>query len=52
MQKPYTLFTDTSHYASSVVLTQEVDGPHDLRPIAYILGSFSDMQQGWSATEQ
>ena len=33
-QKPYPLFTDTSYNASSVVLTQAVDGPDYLRPIA------------------
>ena len=29
-----------------------VDSPEDLRPIAYTSGSFSYMQQGWSATEK
>ena len=44
MQKPYTLFTDVNHYAYSGVLTQAVESPEDLRPIAYTSGSFSDTQ--------
>ena len=32
------------------VITQAVDEPDDLRLIAYISGSFSDMQQRWSAS--
>ena len=51
-QKPYTLFTNTGHYAYPGVLIQAVDGPDDLRPIAYTLGLFSDMQQRWSSTEK
>ena len=51
-QKPYTLFTDASYYAYSGVLTQTYDNPDDLRPIAYTSGSFSDIQQRWSATEK
>ena len=50
--KPYTLFKDASHYAYSGILTQAVDGPNYLRPIAYISGSFYNMQQRWSATEK
>ena len=46
------MFTDASNYAYSVILTQAVDGPDDLRPIAYTSGSVSDMQQKWSATER
>ena len=34
------------------VLTQAVDGPDDLRTTVYTSGSFSDMQQRWSATEK
>ena len=52
MEKEYTLFTDTSHYAYSGLLTQAVESPEDLRPIAYTSGSFSEMQQRWSATEK
>ena len=52
IEKPYTLFSDSSHYAYSGVLTQAVDGPDDLRPIAYTSASFSDTQQKWSATEK
>ena len=52
MEIPYTLFTDTSCYAYPWVLIQAVTSPEDLRPIAYISGSFSDMQQRWSATEK
>ena len=35
------LFTDTSHYACSRVLTQAVESPKDLRPVAFTSGSFS-----------
>ena len=52
MEKPYTLFTDASNYAYSGVLTQAVESPEDLRPIAFTLGSFLEMQQRWSATEK
>ena len=45
MEKPYTLLTDASQYAYSGVLTQAAESPEDLSPIAYISGSFSDMQQ-------
>ena len=45
INKPYILFTDANNYAFSGVLTQAVTSPSDLRPIAYTLGSFSDMQQ-------
>ena len=51
-EKVYTLFTETSHYAYSGVLTEAVDGPDDLRPITYTSDSFSDKQQRWSATEK
>ena len=51
-KKTYALFTGTSHYAYSGVLTQAVDGPDDLRPIAYTSVSFSDTQQKWSTTEK
>ena len=46
------LFTDASHYAYSGVLTQAVDSPKDLRPIAYTSDSFSNTQQKWSITEK
>ena len=49
-QKLHNLFIDTSNYAYYGVFTQAVDGPDDLRPIAYTSDSFSDMQQRWSAT--
>ena len=52
IHKPYTLFTDASNYSYSGILTQKVDGPDDLRPIAYTSGSFSDTQQRWSVTEK
>ena len=52
MEKPYNLFTDTSHYVYSGVLTQAAESPDDLRPIPYTSGSFSDKQQRWSATEK
>ena len=42
----------SSSYAYSVVLTQAVDGPDDLRPIPYTSGSFPDIQQRWCATEK
>ena len=51
-QKPYILFSDTSHYAYSGVLIQAVDCPDDLRPIVYTSGPSSNMQQRWSATEK
>ena len=51
-EKLYTLFTDASHYAYSCILTQAVDSPEDLRPVAFTSGSFSEMQQRWSATEK
>ena len=44
-EQQYTLFTDASHYGYSRVLTQAVDDPEDLRPIAHTLGSFFDTQQ-------
>ena len=34
------------------ILPQAVDGPDDLRPIAYTSGSFSNIQQRWPATEK
>ena len=40
-QKSDSLFTGTGHYVYSEVLTQVVDGPDDLRSIAYTLGSFT-----------
>ena len=43
--KPYTLFTAAGNYAYSGILTQAVDDPDDLMPIAYTSDSFSDMQQ-------
>ena len=52
MENLHTLFTDASHYAYSGVLTQAVESPEDLRPIAYTSGSLSDMQQRWSVTEK
>ena len=52
MEKPCTLFAYASHYAYSGVLTHELEHPHDLRPRAYTSGSFSDIQQRWSATEK
>ena len=52
MKKPYTLFTGTNHYAYSGVFTEAVESPDNLRHIAYISGSLSDMQQRWSATER
>ena len=52
MEKPYTLFTDASHYAYSGVLTQAVESPYDLRSIAYTSGSFFNVQQRWSITEK
>ena len=51
-EKPYSLFTDTSHYAYSGVLNEVANSPEDLRPIVYTSGSFSDTQQIWSATEK
>ena len=36
----------------SGILTQAVNGPDDLRPIADSSGSFSNTQQRWSATEK
>ena len=47
MEKPYTLFTDASHYACSGVLTKAVESPEDMRPIGYISGPSSDTQQRW-----
>ena len=52
MEKPYTLFTDESHYVYSGILIQAVESPEDLWPIACTSGSFSDMQQRWFATEK
>ena len=52
MEKPYILFTDGSHYACSEALTQAVESPEDLRPVAFTLRSFSEMQQRWSATKK
>ena len=50
--KPYILFTDVSNYAYSGILTQAVDGPDDLRLIAYTTCSFSDSQQRQSAMKK
>ena len=52
VEKPYTYFTDASHYAYSGVLTQAAASPEDLRPIACTSGPFSNTQQRWSATEK
>ena len=46
------MFTEASNYAYFGVLHQAVSGPVDLRPIAYTLGSYSDMQERWSVTEK
>ena len=46
------LIEGAGNYASSGVLTQAVNGPDDLRLIAYTSGSFSDTQQRWYATEK
>ena len=51
-QESYTLSTDASQYAYSGFLTKAIDGSDDLRPIVYTSGSFTDMQQKWSATEK
>ena len=51
-QKPYTKFNDTSHYTYSGILSQTVDGPHDLGSIAYTPGSISDMKQRWPDTKK
>ena len=51
-EKPYTIFSDASHYAYSEVLTHAAYGCDDLSPIAYTSGLFSDMQQKWTATEK
>ena len=47
-EKPYTLFTDTNHYAYSGLLIKAVESPHDLRPVTSMLGSFLEIQQKWS----
>ena len=52
MEKPYTLFTDTSHYTYSGFLTQVVESPDDLKCKAYTSDSFSVMQQRWSTAEK
>ena len=52
MVKLYTLFTDTSHYTYCGVLSQLVECPDNLNPIAYKSGLFSSVQQRWSATEK
>ena len=57
-QKSYSVFIDTSHFAFSGVVNQTVDGPGDLRPIAYISVLFSDTlnsnvnhaEQKWDVT--
>ena len=46
------MFTDTSHYAYSGVITQAVKSSKDLRSISYTSGSFINMQQLWSATKR
>ena len=50
--KPYTLFIHVSSHAFSNILTQAVNVPGDLRPIAYTSDSFSNAQQWCSATEK
>ena len=52
MEKLYTLFTDTSHYVYSGVLIQTVESLEGLRPVAFILGSFTEMQQSCSAAKR
>ena len=56
----YSILTYISHtpcsqmQATMLILAfslRAVDVPDDLRPIAYTLGSFSNMQQRWTATE-
>ena len=44
MEKLYTLFTDTCHYAYSGIFTQAVEGPEDLQPIVFTSGSFPETQ--------
>ena len=51
-EKLYTLFSDTSQYVYSGVLTQAVESPEDLRSVAFTSGSFSERQQRWSANEK
>ena len=48
----YTFFTDLSHYAYSSILTQAVDRPEDLKPVAFTPGLFSEMQQRLSTTKK
>ena len=50
-KQPYTLFTDASH-AYLRVLTQAVESPENLRPVAFTSGSFLEMHHMWSATER
>ena len=45
------LFTDTSHYAYSSILTQTGDSPEDLRPVTFTSDSFKEMQQRWCVNE-
>ena len=52
MEKLFTLFTNASHYAYFGILTWAVDSLEDLRPVAFTLGSFLEMQQWWSATKK
>ena len=52
MEKLYTLFTNASHYAYYGILIQAVDSLEDLRPVAFMSFSFSEMQQRWSEPEK
>ena len=52
INKAYTLFIDASNYAFSIIITQAIDVPDDLRLIAYTSGSFLDVKQGCSSTEK
>ena len=53
--RPYTLYTDTSKYASSCVLTQQYIYEKDEKqvtvnhPITYVSGLFKGSQMNWAA---
>ena len=50
--KPYNLYTDASNNAYSGILCQPVDSDQEIRPVAYILGTFTAQNKSWCVTEK
>ena len=47
---PYVLYTDASNNTYSGVLCQPVDNDQDIRPVAYLSGTFTAQNRSWCVT--